>query len=125
MCPLKLMVNGELCLVAQCSNIPYSKSMECDVPIEVLPGDKAANNVRLIESIELNESSNASHPQPIVHAEIRITRGSTASRDTVHQTVGAYLRGRQGTCTLPILLEPALLNDFSSSMERAFFKENI
>lgn len=100
--------------------------MECDVPNEVMLEPEIPKDVRTSEFFMFNEGPDVLMcSQPTVHAEIRLTRGCTASRDTIYRAVEAYLRARQGTCTLPTLLEPSLLSDLPSAAERTFFTENI
>lgn len=95
--------------------------MECDEPIEVTPGVQATED----ESTEpqARGRSHASLPQPTVHVEVRLTRGSTASREVVCRAVGMYLRAKQGTCNLPTHWEHISVG--TSPSEQIFFNENI
>ncbi|KAL5971631.1 hypothetical protein TSMEX_000665 [Taenia solium] len=96
--------------------------MECDEPIEVTPGVQATEDDEPTEP-QVRGGSHASPPQPTVHVEVCLTRGSTASRDVVCRAVGMHLRAKQGTCNLPAHWEHILVG--TSPSEQIFFDENI
>nr|CDS32005.1 pachytene checkpoint protein 2 [Hymenolepis microstoma] len=91
-----------------------ARTMECDEPIEVTPG------------MQLNWKTDAGQSplQHMVHAEVRLTRSSIASRESVCQAVEAFLRARSGPCNLPSHLESV---DFaeSTAVKIAFMQENV
>nr|CDS15827.1 hypothetical protein EgrG_001160600 [Echinococcus granulosus] len=98
------------------------RSMECDEPIEVTPGVQATEDNEVVEP-QVCGRPHTPPPQPIVHVEVCLTRGSTASRAAVCQAVGMHLRTKQGTCNLPALWEHVFV--CTSSSEQTFFNENI
>lgn len=95
-------------------SVESSRNMECDEPIEVTPG---MPNLR-------SDLSPAPLLQPMVHAEVCLTRSSTASRETICQAVETFLRAKSGTCNLPAQLESVDFGD-SDSSSRAFLQGNI
>ncbi|CDS40640.1 pachytene checkpoint protein 2 [Echinococcus multilocularis] len=98
------------------------RSMECDEPIEVTPGVQTTEDNEVVGP-QVCGRPHTPPPQPIVHVEVCLTRGSTASRDAVCQAVGMHLRTKQGTCNLPAFWEHVFV--CTSSSEQTFFNENI
>ncbi|KAM7540126.1 hypothetical protein Aperf_G00000029539 [Anoplocephala perfoliata] len=92
----------------------FGGNMECDEPIEVTPG---TSNLR-------SDLSAPPSSQPVVHAEVRLTRSSTASRETVCQAVETFLRAKSSTCSLPAQLESVDFGD-SASSSRTFLQGNV
>ncbi len=94
--------------------------MECDEPIEITPGAGHLEETDHTKPDEGQPSQNGTDTKPMqtVHAEVRLTRASTASREIVCQHVEEYLRTR-GSCNIPAFIDSFL------EPGRTFFVDNV